>query len=315
MKFKEMQVGDNNVVFNALVIDCKQKQTVNQTPYYGLTLFDGETSADSRIWNVNIVQELKAGMIESGKVYTFTAKVNEYNSKNQYIVTKVEDIDESVVNVKEFYRYAPVEETVLKAGIKEYISKIDNKVLSSLVKVLIGEHAERFFTYPAAMTMHHNYLSGLAYHTYSMLKLADAFLINYPNLNKNLLYAGILIHDIGKIEEFTEAKSPTYSLKGNLLGHLVIGLTYLEQAGQKLNVTDTEEYLALQHMIAAHHGELEYGSPKEPAIACAVALYLIDLSDSKMAAINDELGKTEKGTTTNPIPTLSKKVLYVPNID
>ena len=314
MKFKEMQVGDSNAEFFALVLDCKQKQTVNQTPYYGLTLYDGSDSADARIWNIGLVSELENGSIDTGKVYKFTSKVNEYNGKHQYIISKVEMPKEGEVDINSFYRYAPLTEQELKQGIKEYIYKIDNTILQSLVKAMISSVAEKFFIYPAAMTMHHNYLSGLAYHTFSMLKLADVYLENYPTLNKDILYAGILIHDVGKTEELSDAKNPAYSLKGNLLGHLLIGLEMLEKEGQKLGVTESEEYLVLQHMIASHHGELEYGSPKEPAIQEAVALYLIDLSDSKMAGIASEVSKTAKGTQTNPIPTLSKKILYVPKI-
>lgn len=314
MKFKEMQVGDNNAEFFALVLDCKQKQTVNQTPYFGLTLYDGTDSADARIWNIGIVSDLDNAAIENGKVYKFTSKVNEYNGKHQYIISKVEMPKEGEIDINTFYRYAPLTEQELKQGIKEYIFKIDNAILQNLVKAVISSAADKFFIYPAAMTMHHNYLSGLAYHTYSMLKIADVYLKNYPTLNKDLLYAGILIHDVGKTEELSDAKSPVYSLKGNLLGHLLIGLEMLEKEALNLGVCDTEEYLLLQHMIASHHGELEFGSPKEPAIQEAVALYLIDLSDSKMAGIGAEVSKTAKGTQTNPIPTLSKKTLYVPKL-
>ena len=292
-KFKDLKVGDNNLEILALVTDCKIRQTVNQTPYYGLVISDGENL---------------------GTVYKMTIKVNEYGGKNQIIINRIEDVELTAEEESKFYRTAPLTIDELRQGIREYISRIDNPILKSVVTKLITNASDKFFTHPAAMTMHHNYINGLVYHTYSMLRIADVCLVNYPALNKDLLFSGILIHDIGKTIEISDSKIPTYSMEGNLLGHIVIGLQMLHEAAKELNVLDTEEILALQHLIAAHHGELEYGSPKEPLIMEAQLLFYIDLLDSKMAGINAEVIKTDKGTNTNQIPTLNRKTLYVPNI-
>ncbi len=314
-KFKDLKVGDSNLEILALVTDCKVRQTVNQTPYYGLVISDGDDLSDARIWTVSLVNELVDKEIKIGTVYKMTIKVNEYGGKNQIIINRIEDVELSAEEESKFYRTAPLSIDELKQGIREYISRIDNPILKTVVTKLIANVSDKYFTHPAAMTMHHNYLNGLVYHTYSMLRIADVCLINYPTLNKDLLFSGILIHDIGKTVEISDAKIPVYSMEGNLLGHIVIGLQMLHEAAKELNVLDTEEILALQHLIAAHHGELEYGSPKEPLIMEAQLLFYIDLLDSKMAGINAEVSKTEKGTNTNQIPTLNRKTLYVPNIN
>ena len=314
-KFKDLKVGDSNLEILALVTDCKVRQTVNQTPYYGLVISDGDDLSDARIWTVSLVNELADKEIKIGTVYKMTIKVNEYGGKNQIIINRIEDVELSAEEESKFYRTAPLSIDELKQGIREYISRIDNPILKTVVTKLIANVSDKYFTHPAAMTMHHNYLNGLVYHTYSMLRIADVCLINYPTLNKDLLFSGILIHDIGKTVEISDAKIPVYSMEGNLLGHIVIGLQMLHEAAKELNVLDTEEILALQHLIAAHHGELEYGSPKEPLIMEAQLLFYIDLLDSKMAGINAEVSKTEKGTNTNQIPTLNRKTLYVPNIN
>ena len=241
-------------------------------------------------------------------------KVNEYGGKNQIIINRIEDVELSKEEESKFYRTAPLSITELKQGIGEYINRINNPILRMVVTKLINNVADKYFTHPAAMTMHHNYINGLVYHTYSMLRIADVCLVNYPALNEDLLFSGILIHDIGKTIEISDSKIPTYSMEGNLLGHIVIGLQMLHEAAKELEVLDTEEILVLQHLIAAHHGELEYGSPKEPLIMEAQLLFYIDLLDSKMAGINAEVSKTDKGTNTNQIPTLNRKTLYVPNI-
>lgn len=313
-KFKDLKVGDSNLEILALVTDCKVRQTVNQTPYYGLMISDGENLSDARIWTVNLVNELAEKEIKVGTVYKMTIKVNEYGGKNQIIINRIEDVALTPEEQAKFYRSAPLSVEELKLGIKEYLAKISNPILRSVVTKLITENADKFFTHPAAMTMHHNYINGLVYHTYSMLKIAEVCLLNYPALNKDLLFSGILIHDIGKTVEINDSKIPTYSMEGNLLGHIVIGLQMLHEAAKELNVLNTEEILALQHLIAAHHGELEYGSPKEPLIMEAQLLFYIDLLDSKMAGINAEVVKTDAGSTTNQIPTLNRKSLYVPNI-
>lgn len=313
-KFKDLKVGDSNIEILALVTDCKVRQTVNQTPYYGLVISDGDNLSDARIWTVSLVNELADKEIKIGTVYKMTVKVNEYGGKNQIIINRIEDVELTKEEESKFYRTAPLSLFELKQGISDYLNRIDNPILKMVVTKLITNVSDKFFTHPAAMTMHHNYINGLVYHTYSMLRIADVCLTNYPALNKDLLFSGILIHDIGKTVEISDAKIPTYSMEGNLLGHIVIGLQMLHEAAKELNVLETEEILALQHLIAAHHGELEYGSPKEPLIMEAQLLFYIDLLDSKMAGINAEVIKTDKGTNTNQIPTLNRKTLYVPNI-
>lgn len=314
MKFKDLKVGDNNIEIDALVVDCKLKQTVNNTPYYGLTISDGTDTADARIWSVSLTNNLAKGEIENGVVYKLTIKVNDYAGKNQIIINKIEDVDPALVDVSKFFKSAPVEVEEMKVYIKDTINSINNPILHKIVVDLIGGNADEFFSHQAAVTMHHNYAGGLCYHVYSMLKLSETVLADYPALNKDLLKAGILIHDIGKTVEITAEKSPTYSKEGNLLGHIVIGLTMLQDVVMKNGFEGTEEALALEHMIAAHHGELDYGSPKEPMIAEALALFLIDFMDSKLAGTNDYVEKAEPGTYTAPIPTLNKKSLYKPNI-
>ena len=315
MKFKDLKVGDNNVELYALVMNCQIKQTVNQTPYYGLTLSDGLDYADARIWTVNIVSSLKNGEIEQGNVYKLTVKVNDYAGKNQIIISKIEDIIEGEVDLSTFYKTAPIDLDVLKCAIKDEIKAITNPILKKIVIDLIGKDADKYFVHQAAITMHHNYLGGLAYHVYSMLNIGKVLINNYPGLNKDLLIAGILIHDIGKTVEITADKTPSYSKEGNLLGHIVIGITKLQQVIIENHFEGTEEALALLHLISAHHGELEYGSPKEPLMFEALALHLIDLMDSKLAGTSDYVVKTEKGNYTQNIPTLSKKSLYVADIE
>lgn len=308
-KFSEMKIGEE-VSFNALVESMQKRFTPNKKAYYSLGLTDGESIIDARVWDEALVEKNE---VKAGYVYAFEAHINEYAGKMQYVVKVIKPVDEDV-DITQFFRTAPLSGEYLKAGIKEFIQRIDNEILKKVVVELIANVKDDYFNYPAAMSMHHNYQYGLIHHTYSMLKLAEACLDLYPNLNKNLLYAGVLIHDVGKTKELSGVHSPVYTQEGNLLGHIVIGLQMLAVVADKLGYQDTEEVKMLEHMIASHHGELEWGSPKEPGILEAYALHYIDLIDSKLAAINPEVGKGQKGQNTGPIGSINRKALYIPKI-
>lgn len=310
-KFLEMKIGDD-VEFYALVESSQKRFTPNKSSYYGVVLSDGETNIDARVWDVNLVE--KNG-VNPGGVYSFKAHINEYNSKPQFVITAIKQVDENEVNVLEFYRSAPLNEEDLRTGIKNYIRKIENHILKNLVVGLIAKVPDDYFVFPAAMSMHHNYFNGLAYHTFTMLRLAEKLLEVYPGMNSDLLYAGVLLHDIGKTKELSGPKTPQYTEEGNLLGHIVIGLQMVAKEAAIQNVDETEEFKALSHLIAAHHGELEFGSPKEPGMMEAFALHFIDLTDSKMAPISAEVLKTEKGKSSAPIASLNRKSIYVPKLD
>ena len=195
------------------------------------------------------------------------------------------------------------------------MESISNPIMKKIVYDLIESKKDEFFIHPAAVTMHHNYLGGLAHHVYSMLKLAEVVINNYPSINYDLLISGILIHDLGKLVEISNDKSPTYSKEGNLLGHIVIGMNMLNEVLNMNGYENTEEGLALMHLIAAHHGELEFGSPKEPLMIEALALHFIDLMDAKLAGCTEFVSKTKKGTYTSSIPSIGKKVFYVADIE
>lgn len=309
-KFVEMKIGED-VEFYALVESLQKRFTPNKSGYYGVTLSDGDTSIDARVWDVNLIEKNE---VTPGSVFFFNAHINEYAGKAQYVITGIKAVSEEEIKDKKFYRSAPMTEEELRCGIKNFIRKINNEILRTLVVNLIAKVPEDYFIFPAAMSMHHNYFNGLAYHTYSMLLMAEKYLEVYPGMNSDLLYAGVLLHDIGKTKELTGPKSPLYTADGNLLGHIVIGIQMLAVEASNLKVDDTEEYRALSHLLASHHGELEFGSPKEPGMMEAFALHFIDLADSKLAPISAEVLKTAKGTSSAPIASLNRKSIYVPNI-
>lgn len=309
-KFKEMKIGED-VSFFAVVEALQKRYTPNKSAYYSISLSDGESTTDARVWDTALIE---GNNVTIGKVYHFTAHINEYASKKQFVINAVREVLEGEVDMKQFIKSAPLTEENLRTGIKEYIKKIENEILRKLVIHIINTISKEYFTYPGAMSMHHNYASGLAYHTYSMLRLAEKLLEIYPGMNSDLLYSGVLLHDIGKVRELSGINAPTYTVEGNLLGHIVMGIQMISVAAAELKVEESEEVLTLLHLISSHHGELEFGSPKEPAMMEAYALHLVDLTDSKLAAISPAVSRSEKGQLTEPINSLGRKGLYVPKL-
>ena len=189
---------------------------------------------------------------------------------------------------------------------KKYISKI----IYDITKYLLDKFHKDFFIYPAAAKMHHAYVGGLSYHTIGMLRMADSFLLNYSYLNKNYLYAGIILHDIGKTTEFDGIQNTDYSLKGQLIGHLVIGGMEVNEAARVLHYEDTEEALILEHMLISHHGQPQFGAAKRPMTAEALVLWYIDTIDSKFRVLGDELNKIKPGEYTDQIGVLDRVKVY-----
>ena len=175
------------------------------------------------------------------------------------------------------------------------------------------ENIEKLSYYPAASKNHHEYVSGLAYHTYGMLKVAESFCTLYPTLNKDLLYSGITLHDLGKTIELSGPVVPEYTLEGKLLGHISISNAMIKETANKLHI-EGEEVTLLQHMILAHHGKNEYGSPVLPQIKEAEILYLIDNIDARMAMMDKALETVEYGKFTKRVFSLENRALYKPKM-
>ncbi|NLB85308.1 MAG: metal-dependent phosphohydrolase, partial [Acholeplasmataceae bacterium] len=166
-----------------------------------------------------------------------------------------------------------------------------------------------FYLHPAATKFHHAYIGGLAHHTYTMLKMVDQFVDIYPFLNKDLLNGGIILHDISKIKEMTGVDGE-YTKEGLLIGHIVMQTIEIFDVAKELGYQDFEEVLLLEHMIVSHHGQLNFGSPKRPQIAEALALWFFDTIDSKFSVLENEIKLTKENDFTTNIAVIDKTRFY-----
>lgn len=218
-------------------------------------------------------------------------------------------IDTKVVkpqNFLDFYPKGLYNKELLKEQILQYVKKIQNADIRIIIDEILL--SEEFYLYPAAKAIHHAHIGGLAEHTLSMLKLADAFIENY-DLNMDLLYAGIIIHDYGKLRELG-SYGLTYTVEGNLLGHLMIGYEIIVNVMNKYDMQETEYTMLLKHMVLAHHGRMDYGSPKEPMTRESYILAQIDEIDAKMNLLKNSLDSVNEGEISNPIKGFDGRRFY-----
>ena len=309
----EIKPGLENIVLEALVESVTQGKTNgnNKTNYLSINLQDRSGMLMSKLWNATNEQ---LDTIQVGCVCRIKGDTIKYNDECQLKITSLEIISQEP-SVQELYlKSAPVEKEILNQNLLLFIQDIKNPKIHAIVESLYMDYQERFLSYPAASKNHHEYVSGLAYHSYSMLKLAKAICELYPETNADLLYAGIFLHDIGKIIELSGPVIPEYTLEGKLLGHISIGNTMIKSKAEQLHI-EGEEVTLLQHMILSHHGKNEFGSPVLPQIMEAEIAHLIDDLDSKIEMLNKALNGVEKGNYTKRIFALDKRMFYKPNID
>lgn len=291
--------------------DIQIKKTSANADYASMLGYDGTDLIEAKMWSLT---EEQKPLLKNGEIYEAEGIMKDYQGKMQFNISSIRPVDPSEVDAKLFYEYAKLSVDDLKEKIIDYVNKIDNNIIKSIVSSILKKYFKDYFLHPAALIMHHNYFSGLAYHIYSMLTLSDGYLKLYPFLNSSLIYGGIILHDIGKLIELSGPKGTEYTKEGNLLGHISIGANLIYQTALSLGVETTDEAISLQHIILSHHGYLEYGSPKEPMIAEAALIYMLDFSDSRLAALEKEIENTEKGTYTSPIGAFDRKSFYVPKI-
>lgn len=273
---------------------------------YGVTLAD-----DTQINLKSIEDKLVVGQVYS---FTFECKFN--GTRNSYILLNEVEIFKCPLNddvykvFEKFFPYVSIGIPTLANKLDEYLSNITNPTIKALCDDIFLRYRHDFLIYPAAVKMHHNYLGGLAYHTLTMCDLAKAFAGFYDSIDLDLLVAGALLHDISKIIEFKSPTDSEYSVRGQLLGHLVLGAIEIEKTAERLGLLDTEEVLLLQHMLISHHGQPMYGACKKPETPEALLLWIIDTIDSKMRVIDEKFADVEPGTFSDAIGVLERMKFY-----
>lgn len=239
---------------------------------------------------------------EKEKLYFNLAEIN--NLDKNYSLEEIFDIYKKFLKVNKLLDIFKI-----KKHLDLVITNIKNDIIRNIVEEIFYPNEKKFYTSPAGKAHHHAYLGGLAHHTNTMLELAEKIAAIYPFLNKDLLFASVILHDYAKTEEISGVNGD-YTIEGSLLGHLSMGQSLIDEAAFKLNYKNTEEVLCLKHMLITHHGLPEFGAFKKPQLPEGVALWLIDNIDSRLNAIQSELRYTLDGEFTNKINAIDKTKVY-----
>jgi len=231
--------------------------------------------------------------ISVGDFVFVAGSVTEYSGRLQIVVNAISLVDDDEVDAKDFLpRYDGDIDKVMKA-IREFVAQVKNPYLRMLLDSFFEDKdfVELFCSAPAAKRVHHAYLGGLVVHTLSVLKLLQSIQSVFDFLNSDLLITGGILHDVGKIYEYAYKRSISISDRGRLLGHIVIGGEMVSERVGRLNGFPDDLKSRVMHMILSHHGEIEWGSPKQPLFPEALVLHYADNLDSKIEMMRQVYAK------------------------
>lgn len=262
----------------------------NGRPYMTLKLMDCTGEVEGRIWDR--VDELSARFNKDDFVQV-SGKASVYMGKMQLVLQELDRIDDSAVELADFLPVCmrPVAEMV--SELTTVVAGLVDSDLKSLMQAFLADESFMvgYTRAPAAKSMHHVYLGGLLEHSLAVAVLASDICNRYPDLNRDLLVVGALLHDVGKVVELRYQRSFEYTDAGKLLGHIVIGVELVEDKLRHLQGFPQELAIHLKHLLLSHHGQYEYGSPKRPKTMEAVILNFLDDLDSKINGVRTHISR------------------------
>ena len=286
----------------------------NGNLYLQAELRDRTGNISSRLWNAT---ENLYSSIEAGGFVRIKGKVQLFQGSLQMILSQVKAIPSNDVELEDFLPVSSREVNQLEHRLKALLFDIADPQLHALMECFLidEELMTRFSSAPAGIKNHHAYLGGLLEHAVNLLEVADRIVDLYPPVDRDLLLAGIFLHDIGKVSEFSYERSFQYSEEGQLVGHLIIGVELLNKKVLEAETLldepfDKELLLRLKHMILSHHGTYEFGSPKLPMTPEAIALHYLDNLDAKIHQFAQQIEEDMNPSSvwTNYIPSLGRKL-------
>lgn len=290
-----------------LVRSSDQRTGGNGAKYLDMNLADRTGEVNAKLWDGTVPPPAP------GSVVKVRGGTLEYNGRLQLRVERIRAMmDSDDVDMASLTPCAPEPPEAMMDEILSTIDAFASQPLRDLTRELVRRFTEKLRYYPAAQRIHHAERAGLLHHTTGMLRTAKALMPIYPFLNQDLLFAGVILHDLCKTEEMDSDGMGVvrdYSKEGLLLGHLVLGVTRIQEAANDLGITG-EPVLLLQHMMLSHHGEPDFGSPRKPMFPEAEVLHWIDLLDARMNEMQTAIGKVKAGVFSDKIWSLDRRLYH-----
>ncbi len=317
LKFEGIEIRYLNAgeTINGIYIlkSAELKLSSNKKTYLDLILSDKTGSVPTKWWDAS---EDDYSTLKLNKLYYVNARVDVWRDSLQLTLNKMklaDDGDQQYIN--DYVQSAPIKAEDMLQELYLYTKKISNSEIRLVVKTLLRQKENELLYYPAAKSFHHSIRGGLLYHVLRMLRNADALCKVYEGVNSDLLFAGVIIHDLAKIGELNsnELGIAEYSTKGQLLGHIVMGVEQLDQVGKLVGASE-EVMLLLKHMVVSHHNEADFGSPKKPLFLEAELLHHLDMIDARVYDYQNAVENIEAGQFSEPVFSLDRRRIYKVNL-
>ena len=249
----EHEVGEQVDLF-LLIKSATKGMASNGKPFLTLILQDKSGDIEAKLWDISNDQ---VRIFQAETIVRVAGEVHNYRGRLQLKIRQIRPATaQDGVNVADFLETAPIDKEEISSKITQYIFEMKNPNIQRITRHLMKKYLDRFLEYPAATKNHHEFVSGLGYHVVSMLDLAKAISELYPSLDRDLLYSGIILHDLGKVIELSGPISTTYTVEGNLLGHITIIVNEIAKAAEELSIQG-EEVVVLQHIVLSLQKEIE----------------------------------------------------------
>ena len=309
MKFDN--ISPNGSVDCFVLLKTVEKKTSAKGGFYlDATIADKSGEMNAKLWDYS---EAVHGVYEAGNLVKLRGTVSEYRGVNQFRIDRIRLVlPEDGVDINDFVPSTGFNEADMWNELYNIADAFADADLKAIVTTILNEKKEQMLYWPAAFKMHHAVKGGLLCHTLSIVRLAEAVCRVYTFADRELLLAGVILHDIGKIEEFelnSTGLVSGYSPKGNLVGHLVSGAVTVEKTAEKLGIT-SEVPMLLSHMLISHHGDPEFGAAVLPQFLEAELLSQLDMMDATVFEICEATAAVKSGETTGRIFGLDNRKLY-----
>jgi 3'-5' exoribonuclease len=294
------QLGEREQIDQVFLVADKQlRANRNGNLYLQLRLMDKTGSLTGMLWNAN---DQIFNSVATGNYLRVSGTTQLYNGQMQMIVTRVEPADPRHIDEQDFVTVSTEEIDRLAGRLAEMLRGVKNGHLRNLAECFLAdeEFMRKFTAAPAGIKNHHAYRGGLLAHVVSLMETCRVVAPLYPDLDGDLLLLGAFLHDAGKIDELTYDREFGYSDEGQLIGHVVMVISTLEDKVAESENLSGEKFprellLRLKHLIVSHHGEYEFGSPKLPMTLEAIALHLLDNLDAKLYSVAQILKEDASG--------------------
>lgn len=305
----EMKNGDEVEGF-FILRSAQVKTASNGRPFLNAVLADCTGIMDAKSWDY----PGPLGQSDEGKIVKIRGSVGEYRGIAQLTIDRIRAAtQEDAYDLSRLVATAPIDAERELAQIRRLIASVEDTDYRGVCETMLERHLKAFISIPAAKSVHHSFLRGLLMHTAKMLASADFLAGLYADtVDRSLLLTGTLLHDFGKREEFAFSELglvTDYTVKGQLLGHLVMGAQEAAELCRERNVPE-EKSILLQHMILSHHGEPEFGAAVRPMCAESELLSLIDQIDSKMEIYRETMDETPKGQLSTRVFALDRRIYH-----